>query len=115
MSIALFAGIIFSVSIIILVTKYNSLFQFNILGQKIESNLKSISEHTPGYPSIKSDGDILNPMHTVLPKNGVVDPTKYLRDFNHGKISTFSNGTTLREFTLIASDDKVREISPNIF
>ena len=74
MLISLFAGIIFLIAIIVLVVKYNSLslFQFNILGQKIESNLKPISEHTPGYPSIKSDGDILNPMHTVLPENGVV-------------------------------------------
>ncbi len=117
MLISLFAGIIFLIAIIVLVVKYNSLslFQFNILGQKIESNLKPISEHTPGYPSIKSDGDILNPMHTVLPENGVVDPTKYLRDFNYGKVTKLSNGTILREFTLIASDNKVKEISPNIF
>ena len=54
-------------------------------------------------------------MHTVLPENGVVDPTKYLRDFNYGKVTKLSNGTILREFTLIASDNKVKEVSPNIF
>jgi manganese oxidase len=45
----------------------------------------------------------------------VVDPMKYLREFNYGKVSRLPNGTTLREFTLVASDDKVKEISPGVF
>jgi FtsP/CotA-like multicopper oxidase with cupredoxin domain len=40
---------------------------------------------------------------------------KYLREFNYGKVSKLPNGTTLREFTLVASDDKVKEISPGVF
>jgi manganese oxidase len=38
-----------------------------------------------------------------------------LREFNYGKVSRLPNGTTLREFTLVASDDKVKEISPGVF
>lgn len=82
-----------------LISEYYSFFQINILGQKIESDSKLITEHTPGYPSIKSNGDILNPMHDVLPKNGVVEPMKYLREFSYGKVSKLPNGITLREFT----------------
>ena len=51
----------------------------------------------------------------IAPKDAVVDPMKYLRQFNYGRVSTLPNGTTLREFTLVASDDKVKEISPGIF
>jgi FtsP/CotA-like multicopper oxidase with cupredoxin domain len=40
---------------------------------------------------------------------------KYLREFNYGKVSELPNGTKLREFTLVASDDKVKEISPGVF
>jgi manganese oxidase len=38
-----------------------------------------------------------------------------LREFNYGKVSKLPNGTTLREFTLVASDDKIKEISPGVF
>jgi manganese oxidase len=40
---------------------------------------------------------------------------KYLREFNYGRVSELPNGTTLREFTLVASDDKIKEISPGVF
>ena len=35
-----------------------------------------------------------------------------LREFNYGRVSELQTLTTLREFTLVASDDKVKEISP---
>lgn len=114
-SIVLVSCIIIIVTMASLISAYYPFFQISILGQKMESDSKLITEHTPGYPSIKSNGDILNPMHDVLPKNGVVEPMKYLREFNYGKVSKLPNGVTLREFTLIASDDKVKEISPGVF
>ena len=77
-SIVLVSCIIIIVTMAGLISAYYPFFQINILGQKIESDSKLITEHTPGYPSIKSNGDILNPMHDVLPKNGVVEPMKYL-------------------------------------
>ena len=48
-------------------------------------------------------------------RNSVVDPDKYLREFNYGRVSTLPNGTTLREFTLVASDQLVKEVSPGVF
>lgn len=78
--------------------------------------MKSIGSHTPGYPSIQSKGSVLDPISVKgSSENAVIDPSKYLREFNYGKVSTLPNGTTLREFTLIASDSEVKEISPESF
>lgn len=62
---------------------------------------------------IKTAGDILDPVY--LPQTVEFDPQKYLREFNYGRVSTLDDGRTLREFTIIAEDDKVMEISPGVF
>jgi len=78
--------------------------------------LNSIGTHTPGYPTIKSKGSVLDPLSTEGSlDDAVIDPSKYLREFNYGKVSTLPNGTTLREFTLIASDSEIKEVSPGVF
>jgi len=75
-----------------------------------------VGGHTPGYSILETSGDVLDPLSVnVTIKDAVVDPMKYLREFNYGKVSKLPNGTTLREFTLVASDDKVKEISPGVF
>lgn len=80
------------------------------------NGMKSVGMHTPGYPSINSQGSVLDPISIPSSlENAVVDPSKYLREFSYGKISTLPNGTTLREFTLIASDSEVKEVSPGVF
>jgi FtsP/CotA-like multicopper oxidase with cupredoxin domain len=61
---------------------------------------------------IQTTGDILDPVYTSSTVE--FDPEKYLRDFNYGKISK-SNGQTIREFTIIAEDNKIQEISPGVF
>jgi manganese oxidase len=64
----------------------------------------------------QTTGDILDPTNQVVRRDKiVVDPMEYLRAFNYGSLSSLPNGTILREFTLIASDDKVMEISPGVF
>ncbi|HEU5119988.1 MAG TPA: multicopper oxidase domain-containing protein, partial [Candidatus Nitrosocosmicus sp.] len=80
------------------------------------SENKLIGTHTPGYPIIRTSGDILDPI--TIPgdsKNAVIDPMKYLRNFNYGHTTVLPNGTTLREFTLIASDREIKEVSPGVF
>jgi FtsP/CotA-like multicopper oxidase with cupredoxin domain len=62
---------------------------------------------------IKTTGEVLDPVYT--PQQVEFDPDKYLREFNYGRISTLPDGTTLREFTIIANDDKMMEISPGVF
>jgi hypothetical protein len=76
----------------------------------------TVGGHTPGYPILKTTGDILDPTSSAInPKNAVVDPMKYLREFNYGRVSTSPNGTVIRDFTLIASDQHTKEVSPGVF
>jgi FtsP/CotA-like multicopper oxidase with cupredoxin domain len=76
----------------------------------------SIGGHIPGYPIGDTSGTIIDPIEQVVDsRNSVVDPDKYLREFNYGRVSTLPNGTTLREFTLVASDQLVKEVSPGVF
>jgi hypothetical protein len=75
-----------------------------------------VGGHTPGYNILETSGDVLDPISlNVTINDAVVDPMKYLREFNYGKVSELPDGTRLREFTLVASDDKVKEISPGVF
>ena len=62
---------------------------------------------------VKTSGEILDPVYTV--QNVDFDPQVYLREFNYGKVSQLEDGRTLREFTIIAEDTKVMEISPGVF
>lgn len=62
---------------------------------------------------IKTSGDILDPVYSQSTVQ--FDPQKYLREFNYGRVSTLPDGQTLREFTIIANDDKIMEISPGVF
>ncbi len=62
---------------------------------------------------IKTSGEILDPVYTSQTVD--FDPQVYLREFNYGRVSELSDGTILREFTIIAEDDKTMEISPGVF
>jgi FtsP/CotA-like multicopper oxidase with cupredoxin domain len=62
---------------------------------------------------IETTGDILDPVYTA--QTVEFDPDKYLREFSYGRVSTLQDGRTLREFTIIANDDKMMEISPGVF
>jgi manganese oxidase len=80
------------------------------------SKTQQLGGHTPGYPLVKTTGDILDPTSVSIdPKSAAVDAAKYLRQFDYGRISKAPNGTTIREFTLIASDRQTKEISPGVF
>ena len=51
---------------------------------------------------VKTSGDILDPVYGV--QTVEFDPDKFLREFNYGRVSKLPDGTTLREFTIIAED-----------
>jgi len=72
---------------------------------------KTLVSH--GGTVIRTSGDILDPVYTG--QNVEFDPDKYLREFNYGRTSKLENGTVVREFTIIANDDKTMEISPGVF
>jgi FtsP/CotA-like multicopper oxidase with cupredoxin domain len=40
---------------------------------------------------------------------------EYLRSFNYGRVSTLEDGTVVREFTLVADDRQMMEVSPGIY
>ena len=54
---------------------------------------------------VQTTGDVLDPVYTI--QEVEFDPEKYLRDFDYGEVSQLEDGTTLREFTIIAEDDKI--------
>lgn len=81
----------------------------------------SLGHHitTTSHALFDTTGDILDPTSQVTSgKRIAIDPMKYLRTVHYGRVSTNSAGdtsTTIREFTLIASDDKIMEVSPGVF
>jgi manganese oxidase len=103
----------------VLLLSYNNNFQSSARAQDGTNDFPDrniVGGHTPGYNILETSGDVLDPISlNVTIKDAVVDPMKYLREFNYGKVSELPDGTTLREFTLVASDDKVKEISPGVF
>jgi len=96
------------VAVTVLISLLYFIFPEGIDAQKEE---KTFITHTGGV--IKTSGEVLDPVYTVSTVE--FDPEKYLREFNYGRVSTLENGKTLREFTIIAEDDKVQEISPGVF
>jgi manganese oxidase len=93
----------------------NSLSDNDTVVNRMESSDSLIGGHVPGYPIGDSSGTIIDPIDQVVDsQDSVVDPEKYLREFNYGRVSTLPNGTTLREFTLVASDQLVKEVSPGV-
>ncbi|MEM2760794.1 MAG: multicopper oxidase domain-containing protein [Nitrososphaerales archaeon] len=61
----------------------------------------------------ENDGVRLSPSGNRL-ERASVDPSEFLRQFNYGRVSTLPDGTTLREFTIIAEDVKI-EVAPGVF
>jgi len=104
-----------AVSIAVVVTFSTGLNRSPLSAQD-PSKRENFGGHSPGYPILGTTGDVLDPTSlNIDPKTAVVDPMKYLREFNYGRTSALSNGTTLREFTLIASDQQTKEVSPGVF
>ncbi|PIW31910.1 MAG: copper oxidase [Nitrosopumilales archaeon CG15_BIG_FIL_POST_REV_8_21_14_020_37_12] len=62
---------------------------------------------------IETSGEVLDPVYTVSTVD--FDPDEFLRNFEYGRISISDNGQTIRDYTIIAEDDKVQEISPGVF
>ncbi|MGB7960426.1 MAG: hypothetical protein WCF46_11080, partial [Nitrososphaeraceae archaeon] len=86
----------------------------NMAISRANSSDSTIGGHVPGYPIGETSGTIIDPIDQVTDKDSVIDPEKYLREFNYGRVSTLPNGSTLREFTLVASDQLVKQVSPGV-
>ena len=104
-----------AVSIAVVVT-FSTALNRGPLSAQDPSKRENFGGHSPGYPILGTTGDVLDPTSlNIDPKTAVVDPMKYLREFNYGRTSALSNGTSLREYTLIASDQQTKEVSPGVF
>src|SRR5215210_3416588 len=77
----------------------------------------TVGGHTAGYGLYETSGDVLDPANSynTASEKVVIDPDKYLRSFNYGRISKLADGSTVREFTLVADDRQITEISPGVF
>lgn len=62
---------------------------------------------------IRTTGEVLDPLYSD--ETVEFDPMEYLRNFEYGKVSLLPDGTVLREFTIIAEDDKMMEVAPGVF
>lgn len=84
--------------------------------QNSEFKKDTIGGHTAGYGLHETSGDVLDPVnsYSTVSDEVVIDPDKYLRSFDYGRVSTLADGTTLREFTLVADDRQMMEISPGV-
>src|SRR3970282_1475346 len=99
------------ISILAIVSVASSLY-FVIPGSiEAQSEEKTFVTHNGGI--VSTTGEILDPLYTSATME--FDPMEYLREFNYGRVSQLPDGTTLREFTIIAEDNKIQEISSGIF
>jgi FtsP/CotA-like multicopper oxidase with cupredoxin domain len=78
-----------------------------------EAQLEQKTFVTHSGQVIQTSGDVLDPLYAASTVE--FDPEKYLRNFNYGRISESKNGQTIRDFTIIAEDDKIQEISSGVF
>lgn len=62
---------------------------------------------------IKTTGEVLDPLYTSSTVE--FDPDEFLRNFEYGRITQDEDGGTIREYTIIARDDQVQEISPGVY
>ena len=81
--------------------------------EDISAQLEEMVFVTHSGGVIKTTGEVLDPLYTSATME--FDPMKYLREFDYGQVSQLPDGTTLREFTIVAEDDKIMEVSPGVF
>lgn len=101
-----------------------AVFLFNQIGvtaengsakeRELQNERIVIGGHGSGYGSIKTSGEILDSMNMDTRSEKDIDPMKYLRQFSYGRVSLDENGTTVREYTLVAQDKNL-EIAPGVF
>lgn len=96
---------------VLVVTAILTTFYFAYPNSSNANTEKTFVSHNGAV--ITTTGDILDPIYSAQTLE--FDPEKYLREFNYGRVSKMPDGTTLREFTIIAEDDKIMEISPGVF
>jgi FtsP/CotA-like multicopper oxidase with cupredoxin domain len=108
------AAAVLSTAFVVAISSFVGLFA---AAQDADFKKTTIGGHTSGYGLYETSGDVLDPVnsYSTTSEKVVIDPDKYLRSFDYGRVSKLANGTTLREFTLVADDRQMMEISPGVF
>ena len=96
--------------ILILIFGFSIVLIFPIISEA-QQEQKTFITHSGGV--ITTTGEIIDPVYVESKMD--FDPMVYLRNFNYGKASQLSDGTNLREFTIVAEDNKIMEVSPGVF
>ena len=79
-------------------------------------NQQSLVQNLHGVGSYTTTGDIIDPIgQDDRADLSTIDPASYLRNFSYGRVSTLANGTTIRDFTIIADDRQTVEVSPGVY
>ncbi|MFQ5476485.1 MAG: multicopper oxidase domain-containing protein [Nitrosopumilus sp.] len=78
-----------------------------------EAQLEQKTFVTHSGSVVQTSGEVIDPLYTVSTVE--FDPDKFLRNFEYGRVSISESGQTIRDYTIIAEDDKIQEISPGIF
>jgi len=102
---------IIMISILAIVTVASSLYFVIPVSIEAQSEEKTFVTHNGGI--VRTTGEVLDPLYTSATME--FDPMEYLREFNYGRVSQLPDGTTLHEFTIIAEDDKIMEVSLGVF
>jgi manganese oxidase len=95
-----------------------SFTDFLATAQDVKSRESTVGGHMAGYGLYQTTGDVLDPANgynAAASEKVIIDPDKYLRSFNYGRVSHLADGSTVREFTLVADDRQTMEISPGVF
>ena len=80
--------------------------------EAIEAQREQATFVTHSGRVVSTSGEILDPLYSA--ETVEFDPMEYLREFDYGEVSRLPDGRTLREYHIVAEDDKVMEISPGV-
>ena len=99
---------ILSIAVIGVIIAALAFVPMSITGQK---NTQTFTTHSGAI--IKTTGQILDPLYAESTLE--FDPMEFLRNFEYGTVTHLKDGTVLREFTIVADDTHIMEISPGVF
>ena len=101
---------------VVAVAVIGTIFATSSLGPRAQAQNEEKLVQGHALESYRTTGDVLDPERSDNRINlDEINPDRYLREFNYGRVSTLPDGTTLREFTIIADDSQTLEVSPGIF
>src|SRR5687767_11421900 len=78
-------------------------------GLAVVSGARALKQDAPARPGALQAGHDLHGGNMAVGdiKPGLFDPTKYLKDFDYGRVSKLPSGQTLREYDIVAVDQEI--------